>query len=271
MLGRQSAPASMKCCISTLLIEALFVAEVWSLGINFSTNRAERPQDDLVSLLQHAAYAGQSPLTQSSFMISVGNASETMITYALLFPDLRIEVTLDRESHTLKLEGPDVTLTEEALSELRKLLVDMHSVNGSQTVLQASRQDQADLEGLALWLSEGAAGTVLSQSMLERTNATSVSCLTVGEKITVEWSDSKGRHSKDVVVGSELTYEGQVGDYSCMGMCGPGCNGKRYTRDCLLHDTCSFYRHSDQTALGGTDPNCGKFWWNAADDYVFGC
>jgi len=272
ILDSYSAPSSMKRCIFTMLVRALFVAEVWSLGISFDTNRAKRPQDDLVSLLQHAARTGQGPLTQSSFMISVGSSSGyTNKTYALEFQDLKIEVTLDRDSRTLKFEGPDVTLTEEALAEMRKLLVDMHSVNSSQIVLQASRQEQADIEGLTSWLSEGAVGTVLSESVLERTVTAEVSCLTKNKTITVEWSDTTGQHSMDVVVGSELTYEGQVGDYRCMGLCGAGCNGNYYTRDCLVHDTCSFYGRKDQKSLGGADPDCGKFWWDAADDFVFGC
>mmetsp|Transcript_26397 Transcript_26397/g.54433 ORF Transcript_26397/g.54433 Transcript_26397/m.54433 type:complete len:263 (-) Transcript_26397:87-875(-) len=260
----------MKCCISSLLTGVFFVAGAWSHGISLSTNGAERPQHDLVSFLQHAAHMGQGPLTQSSFMVSDGGSSGNTDTYVLLFPNITFEITVDRESKTLRLEGSDVTLTLDALAEMRKFLSDIQSVNGSQTTLVASQQQKDEIEGLILWLSEGDVGTVLSETTLQ-TTLVGVKCLRPGENVTVEWSDRSGHHNHTIEVGSELTYEGQVGDYRCMGMCGGGCNGKYYTRDCLVHDTCSYYGHQDKSSLHGLDPDCGSYWWKAVDDFVFGC
>jgi hypothetical protein len=89
-----------------------------------------------------------------------------------------------------------------------------------------------------------------------------VKCRSKGSWVTAYWDDSSGQHSQSVKVGSDWG-EQWNGDYDCMGKCGAGCSGSRYTQDCLEHDVCSKKNYSSS---GGFDHNCGDEYWNAAND-----
>jgi hypothetical protein len=75
--------------------------------------------------------------------------------------------------------------------------------------------------------------------------------------------------TKPIVLGSNWgTSVCGGGNYGCMGLCGGGCSGTKYTVQCLQHDTCS---HDDASTLGGNDPACGDEYSAASDDMFGSC
>jgi hypothetical protein len=97
-----------------------------------------------------------------------------------------------------------------------------------------------------------------------------VICLTTGRTYTASFTSSSGvRTSKSVVAGSNWgTSVCGRGDYNCMGRCGAGCSGTKYTLDCLNHDTCS---HEKCSTTGPFDSNCKDEYSAASDDMNGGC
>jgi hypothetical protein len=75
--------------------------------------------------------------------------------------------------------------------------------------------------------------------------------------------------TKTVVTGSSWgTSVCNGGNYGCMGLCGGGCSGTKYTVDCLNHDTCS---HDAASTTGSADPSCKDEYSAASDDMFGGC
>jgi hypothetical protein len=100
----------------------------------------------------------------------------------------------------------------------------------------------------------------------------SVVCYTKGATKTAVYDNRAGATiSKSVVLGSNWgrNAAGTGGDYSCMGLCGGGCFGSKYTKDCLNHDTCSH----DLNASGGSRDThgCADEYAAASDDMFGGC
>jgi hypothetical protein len=82
-------------------------------------------------------------------------------------------------------------------------------------------------------------------------------------------SPAKCRVTKTVVIGSDWGHSVcGLGNYGCMGLCGGGCSGTKYTLECLKHDVCS---HDAASTTAGSDPSCGDEYSAASDDMFGGC
>ncbi|VUC37986.1 unnamed protein product [Clonostachys rosea] len=101
----------------------------------------------------------------------------------------------------------------------------------------------------------------------------SVTCLTVGQQATAQWTNSAGKSCRWTgAVGSNFgANPSGSGDYSCNGRCGAGCTGtavgNAYTQDCFSHDICSYF---NSASGGSSDPNCGAAYNAAVDDTLLG-
>ena len=95
----------------------------------------------------------------------------------------------------------------------------------------------------------------------------SVTCVAIGQVVEVAYRRHGAVRTEQVQVGSDWGKLAQNhGDYGCMGRCGPGCAGRGsglWTRDCLVHDVCS-YRNASR--FGPLDTNCGSAHVNSFDD-----
>lgn len=95
----------------------------------------------------------------------------------------------------------------------------------------------------------------------------SVTCVAVGQVVEIAYASRGAVHSERVRVGDDWGRLAQnAGDYGCMGRCGPGCPSRGpglWTRDCLVHDVCS-YRNASR--LGPLDPSCGSAHVDTFDD-----
>jgi len=89
--------------------------------------------------------------------------------------------------------------------------------------------------------------------------ATSGQCL----EITVQVGECWGRNPKN---GGSYDCQGECGA-SCVNGCGLLRLGGGWSRNCLRHDICSWYFAA---AGGGSDPNCGKSYYQADHD-IFNC
>jgi hypothetical protein len=110
--------------------------------------------------------------------------------------------------------------------------------------------------------------TPTSTSTLEGNEG--VRCLRTGTTVTAVYDLANGtKWAEAVVVGSNWgTSVKGSGNYACMGRCGPGCFGNKYSKDCLDHDTCS---HNVGATGGSTNPDCGDEYKAASDDYNGAC
>lgn len=95
----------------------------------------------------------------------------------------------------------------------------------------------------------------------------SVTCVARGQVVEVAYHSGGAIHTERVQVGSDWGKLAQNdGDYGCMGRCGPGCPRRGsglWTRDCLVHDVCS-YRNASR--FGPLDKSCGRAHVDTFDD-----
>ena len=119
--------------------------------------------------------------------------------------------------------------------------------------------------------------SILQLLLFAATTSASITCLKVGQTATATWTDSAGKTCTwQGTVGSNFGIDTvNQGDYSCNGRCGAACNGgpfkgalgNAYTQDCWSHDICSWFNNAQG---GAKDPNCGKAFEAAQDDYLLG-
>ena len=94
-----------------------------------------------------------------------------------------------------------------------------------------------------------------------------VECLAIGQLVDISYESRGSLHTERVRVGDDWgKLAANQGDYGCMGRCGPGCpshGSGTWTRDCLIHDVCS-YRNTSRR--GPLDPSCGARHLDTFDD-----
>ena len=257
---------------------AMTVAACSGGSIGESEGAGNTPEvDDTVNLLieenTENVFRGRFATRDGQINFLATSANAASIVARLQINDKVFDLTIDG-SYTL--DGHNVVLTPADKALVQALFNELSTRFTDPTTVSPRVYSVANL---ASYLSEAPVGhihprlvdgVVVPEGTLAAAATKSIICLTKGKTYTATYTAKSGATTSQSVLaganwGQNMADAG--GDYNCMGMCGAACNGilglKRYSQDCLNHDTCS---HNLNASGGASDINCGDEYNAASDD-----